>query len=821
MSVYSDLILSQGPSLYWPLDGGSGATDQSGNGRNGTGAGGITIGGYSGSPIARETSATDFTGDDDRITSTYNPFSNAAARSFSGWAYRDGSGADHTLIAGNNGGLGGAILFLESGGQNVTWRTQVLDTGAASAKTWATAWPGNTQWVHWALVYDPGADTAALYINGALVSTATGLTQTFTASTPLAVGAIDGIVPFDGKMAHVAVFPRALSAQEIALQRAIALNPEFLVAAGQSRPRRSRLHVVVTTPTGAGYDLTSEVNGLQYSNVRPGGDEQASFELRRSWLLANPEVTRGSDVEITDGITRVWAGRIEEINRSSDETEMIEVTCYGRGARLRDKLRRMIFADTSKNAWVGPSSSERLIQMASGAKLHDHQVVPDTTNGLPTMQLGWESTEEGYYPRCLAGYDAGADCTVAMIYLASSPIGAAFVGGPTLLVGVEESDAWSAGAGEYSSDKLNSSGYYTPVVARRYAALIFAWANTVGWDGFAAVYASLPQLVVYGPHGITPQGDAPGGFTSNQIVTWVLSQVAGVDARLMDAMAFIIKHFVIDTPTADEDIIAGANEYEGAAWGTWPSDAVLDRSDTGYFDYTKPSTNGDWVIRREDCDDVDLTDELGSLFDRVLVHWRDTAGEEHTEIVTKTVPALAEAGIPSDLEIDAGTTTQAGAQRLADVAFQLQGTDPPSRGSIEITQAVKHRERGLIDPIHMRADGSNVKIPNALTKGEAFSLERVDRRTVFPIQRVSVDASGAIPRVNVDLDQTADQLSVLQAQLATEVSPGGGGGGADGGGGSGSGAASPASGRSRLSAKLRMRKPKRGRRMRAKQHLGS
>lgn len=70
---YLDTALALGPSILLPLDGANGATDISGNGRNGTGAGGVTIGGHTPGPLAiGDTGATDFDGSNDRIATTYS-----------------------------------------------------------------------------------------------------------------------------------------------------------------------------------------------------------------------------------------------------------------------------------------------------------------------------------------------------------------------------------------------------------------------------------------------------------------------------------------------------------------------------------------------------------------------------------------------------------------------------------------------------------------------------------------------------------------------------------------------------------------------------
>ena len=59
MAAFLLIILAHGPSLYWRL-GTNGTTDLSGNGRDGTGQGGITIGGAAGLIAGDADGATDF-----------------------------------------------------------------------------------------------------------------------------------------------------------------------------------------------------------------------------------------------------------------------------------------------------------------------------------------------------------------------------------------------------------------------------------------------------------------------------------------------------------------------------------------------------------------------------------------------------------------------------------------------------------------------------------------------------------------------------------------------------------------------------------------
>jgi len=68
---YQTMVTALSPSIFLPLGASSGLTDLSGNARNGTAAGGVTVGGATGPLTVSDGGATDFDGTDDRITTTY------------------------------------------------------------------------------------------------------------------------------------------------------------------------------------------------------------------------------------------------------------------------------------------------------------------------------------------------------------------------------------------------------------------------------------------------------------------------------------------------------------------------------------------------------------------------------------------------------------------------------------------------------------------------------------------------------------------------------------------------------------------------------
>jgi len=212
-SSYKSLIVSHTPVLYWPLDATYGANDQSGNSRNGTANGGVSPGGASGSPIPGESTSTEYDSSDDRITSSFNQ---GTSFSVSGWAWRDVADDLHSL-------------FSDAGGQNAPWCFVWSDAvsadsvvfrpdGNLSGVTWFTVWPGENQWVHWAVVFDDATNFAELFLNGVSQGTKTPTDATGVSASGFQASAPSAQSPWDGKQAHVAVWQRALTTTEILQQ---------------------------------------------------------------------------------------------------------------------------------------------------------------------------------------------------------------------------------------------------------------------------------------------------------------------------------------------------------------------------------------------------------------------------------------------------------------------------------------------------------------------------------------------------------------------------------------------------------------------------
>lgn len=208
---YLKQVLKSSPLLYWRLGESAGATtakDASGHGRTATYGSGITLG-IAGALSGDSDTAAAFNDTSNAVVSSNGYLPNStpgASRTFMGWAYRlSGSSDDDSILTMRNGVFAPTSLKIVFGGQNVS-----LGSG-----TWAAAWPGYNQWVHWALTYNDSTRVAELFINGVSKGTQTLTTNLFgTSANTFQLGTFSTGF-WNGDQDEFAVFGSILSATTI------------------------------------------------------------------------------------------------------------------------------------------------------------------------------------------------------------------------------------------------------------------------------------------------------------------------------------------------------------------------------------------------------------------------------------------------------------------------------------------------------------------------------------------------------------------------------------------------------------------------------
>jgi len=217
-----------------------------------------------------------------------------------------------------------------------------------------------------------------------------------------------------------------------------------------------------------------------------------------------------------------------------------------------------------------------------------------------------------------------------------------------------------------------------------------------------------------------------------------------------------------------EEAIEKTNSFSGYAWGVWGSNDMFDNSTKGYLDFTAPErSTAHFFTTRQNCNSIQLDTTLENLYDSVKVKYQDASGESKYVTVEQSITPISYNGGNNQFQLDAGVATESSAQSIGQLFLDIIGNSPPAKGTIVLSGTIQHHEKGDIPAHYLRADGSNIKITDILGGYNKSLIEsnHVDYQTIFPIKRVVVSVKEGEPEVTIEVDQTNDSLTALQARL--------------------------------------------------------
>lgn len=221
-SPYQDAVLADSPSGFWPMQELSGATaaDVSGNSRDATYNGSVTLGAggpgaYSGGLYSAEyTGATSSFADAGDLSAWETGAGSSGLFSVEGWFRL--TGAPYTVIA------------AKGSASNYEWALWVTNTYEvafsyynAAGTTQATAKSGTYEvglgtWFHIVGYFDKAGSTMGVILDGSSSWTASTTGTSITAgSSPMLFGKMaDNFAPINGRLCNLAYYPTKLSAAQ-------------------------------------------------------------------------------------------------------------------------------------------------------------------------------------------------------------------------------------------------------------------------------------------------------------------------------------------------------------------------------------------------------------------------------------------------------------------------------------------------------------------------------------------------------------------------------------------------------------------------------
>lgn len=586
MSAFSDYLLTLNPGVYWALNSTDGATDLSGHNRDGTGSGGITIGGHSATypPIPGETdnTCTDFSGIGQYITASgYSPFVNGSRFTAVFWVYRDTLKATgDILVAGS--GVDNPRLVASASQTQVTWRPQ----DAGTLNRWADNMLPTGAWFLVGLLFDEPSDSIRLDINGLQVSQQA---QTFGYATPgdIILGSRGGVAAdaaLDGKVGHFAAWDRKLSPDERQTLYQLALHgaePAPTIRRIREKPPL-REHIIITTPDGKRYQWATDdphprhvLKDLSYGDGVPGGFDQMEGTLPRKPNVDYDDLKRLSTIQVK-GVGGHINGeyRLEDIPKASGKEFQISPAAVGWQAALDDNPScSVIFIDRDLSHWEGmPRARKRVWLTGTKEHVEDGSVQP-SNEGTPSLRQviaigGGEQAEDWAIENW---YDAGEGNYIG--YLDVEYQGEETTSGFDAHSALASDEASSDAI--YSTDRStgnDSAGGVTlagGINEYRYAHLDFRLEDdtqtvrdhTWNWQ----------DVKLWGDHMVPRRGDEPygNGVFGSDVLEYAIGRWAPMLNTNILPSDFIIEQLEFREKVPLSAIVEEVNRYHLREWAVW------------------------------------------------------------------------------------------------------------------------------------------------------------------------------------------------------------------------------------------------------------
>lgn len=323
---YTDNVraITAAPLLeYYPLADASGSTavDESGNGRNGTYGGGVTLG-VTGIGDGR-TAASFSTGNVNIYTAGFAGAFNGQEFASSIWLKVSGAGVwtDGTVrraLSLRTTGSDLCIIARDVTNNSLTI-TYTATSGGSVTKALTLTGLSTTDWFHLGVIISKSGDYARAYYNGVqAILTQTGL-GTFTGSlsttlTTLAAGSTSNVTPWSGAAAHAAIFGSGLTSADMAILGRLGRH---IVCEGDSRTTESS----ISWPMQAGFTTAG------FADVATSGDKVSDM-ITQATNTIDPLI-RG----LLTNVAVVWGGLNDATAGASATTIYNRLVSWCQGRR--------------------------------------------------------------------------------------------------------------------------------------------------------------------------------------------------------------------------------------------------------------------------------------------------------------------------------------------------------------------------------------------------------------------------------------------------------------------------------------------------------
>jgi hypothetical protein len=401
-----------------------------------------------------------------------------------------------------------------------------------------------------------------------------------------------------------------------------------------------RQSIVATTPSGKRYrwgeDEPRPENvfaDLRYSDSMPGGYETMDCQLPRKPGIDYSDVERLTTLNIYGaGGEPEGEYRLERAPKVSGDRMAISPSAVGWVAQTEDdKTASVIGIDRDLTRWRGASSQRRLNNANQGRQTLDPEVVPDETQGVPSLRNvvrgAWAATG---LPFAEAYYDAGSGKSIGRLRADGNRNNNLPAGGGNweLFANLLDTDDLSGasngtgnifGAGPFSVDLAATTA------TRRHAMLALDNASAGGTDGVE--YALRWTLVrVIGNHDLPLVGSgADEGLRASDFIAYAVGRWAPLLVVKPDSIkpsSYVVPHLVFYDGTTVAEMIRQASRFELPYWGVWDQREFI-------WDPNRTPRKR-WRARVGPAQLEETGQSVERLWESIVVQYRDVGGSTRT-----------------------------------------------------------------------------------------------------------------------------------------------------------------------------------------------
>ena len=520
---------------------------------------------------------------------------------------------------------------------------------------------------------------------------------------------------------------------------------------------------------------------LRFSTVIPGGFNECSCSLFRDVDIIRPDEALADTVQILDGTSVVWEGRMTAFPRQmQDGQTTVTPSAEGWVAHLRDMNRyRMIYRDIDLSRWGGLSIARGSALLTAGSALNDGTTgwQSNGTAAIKTAVDGGGTWSAGMRPRTEAWYNANGTSIGSVAY--SWTKNANVDNANTNWFWAVYTSANDALSGSYDGGtNLRAAGPTTGAVltastGMKYAAFALGYNAAGGGDGYE--YAiSWSDIAVYGNHGLTKRGTEPAaGFYGSDVIAHALPLTApllnfttGQDGSI-EPSTVILTQLAFMEPVNAEDVVKKVNAVSLRDYAVWENRT---------FSWTTPDPDRlTWKARLADGAEPALDGlSLADVYTSVIVQFNDPAGVSKTagpvgsgcdyedaslgitDADAETNPASVH-GFVKDAALTLSDVSTSDYAIAVGAIFLTERGQRTRRGQVILTGQVEHPTAGLMDVHWVRA-------------GQYVDLVDTSDNSLGGARRIiATDMDYATRSNTLTLDNTAFTLEALLAILGAEL----------------------------------------------------